>query len=125
MPLFRLNPFKSLNNHLTTTTKPSIICENCLHKQPQNTTNDVVVASLVVLCSYFLAFLDDLEIQLATIRSVERGVIVCLLGGTVFLSFLGVSFWVGVVLLPWLIGAWILWTYVSRGFEKTVSALDD
>jgi hypothetical protein len=123
MPLFRLNPFQSLNGHEPTTTRPSTTCEKCNHKQPQNTSSDAVMASLIVFFSYFLAFLDDIELQLKTIHSREKGLVVCILGGTLLLGFFGVAFWVGVMMLPWIIGCWVIWVYVRRGFDRVVVSL--
>lgn len=123
MPLFRLNPFQSLNGHEPTTTRPSITCEKCNHKQPQNTSSDAVMASLIVLFSYFLAFLDDIELQLNTVRGREKRLVVCTLGGTLLLGFFGVGFWVGAIMFPWIIGFWVIWVYVRGGFDKVVVSL--
>ncbi|CRG83428.1 hypothetical protein PISL3812_00779 [Talaromyces islandicus] len=123
MPLFRLNPFRSLNGHEPAMTRPSITCEKCNHKQPQKTSSDAVMASLIVLFSYFLAFLDDIELQLNTICGWEKGLVFCLLSGALLLGFFGVAFWVGAMMLPWVIGCWVIWVYVRCGFDKAVVSL--
>lgn len=81
------------------------------------------MASLIVLFSYFLAFLDDIELQLNNIRGVEKGLVVCILSGALLLGFFGVTFWVGGVMLPWIIGCWVIWVYVRWGFDKVVDSL--
>jgi uncharacterized membrane protein len=81
------------------------------------------MASIIVLFSYFLAFLDDIELQRNTIRGLEKCLLFCIMGGTLLLGFFGVAFWVGAVMLPWIIGCWVIWVYVRCGFDKVVVSL--
>lgn len=77
----------------------------------------------MVLHSYFLAVLIDLETQFGTIRSREVGLLVCLLGAGSLLSLIGMGFWLICLVLPWMLGCWEMWWCARRIFGNIVTEL--
>lgn len=118
------DPLKGTTKAKTLT--PSIICEHCHQAQSQQTTSNAVLASLTTLNAYFLAILNDLETQYATnIRSRAVETIVCFLLAATVLGIAGFGFWMGFLVLPWILGLWNLWWCAGQVLEDLVNRLAD
>lgn len=107
------------------TTTPSIVCEECHHRQSPRTTNNAVLASLTTLNAYLLAICNDLEAQYWTIRGQGVNVVATLLFIGTGLGFFGVGCCTIFLVLPYILGLWDLWWCFWGTLERIVDTFDE
>lgn len=120
-----LKGLRRVFSHPAPTTTPTIICEECHHQQSPQTTNNAVLASLMILNANLLAIFNDLEKQYWTIHTGGVNAVVTLLMFGTALGFLGAACWTIFLLLPYVLGLWNLWCCFWITLERIVNHFDE